>query len=236
MDETLTAHILREIPFDPDIPWLMRRLRIKEGSANQIELLRMIEEARPIAQPKALFMVAYVTSRGEDWVEIAGIRFTSRVLRVNLDGLYRVFPYLATCGMELQDWADSFDDMLAGFWAEAVKEAALLCAVRAVFEDLEERYHPGETASMNPGSLADWPIQEQQPLFELFGGHARSIGVSLNESMLMTPTKTVSGIRFATQTAFESCQLCPREGCPGRRAIYDPELYDSRYCRQNGGR
>jgi len=235
MSEALTAHILRDIPFDPDIPRLMKRLRVKDGSASQAELYRMIETAHPIARPKAFFLLASVTDRGEDWVDIAGVRFHSRVLRVNLDGVHRVFPYLVTCGQELQEWADGIDDMLVGFWAEAVKEAALFCAVRALVEHLEERYQPGEMASMSPGSLANWPIEEQQPLFRLFGEYAGNIGVRLTESMLMTPTKTVSGIRFTTRVAFESCQLCPREGCPGRRAIYDPALYDSHYCQLNGG-
>jgi hypothetical protein len=235
MRETLQAHVLQEIPFEPDIPWLMKRLRVKEGSANEAELRRTIEVARPLARPRAFFLVAYVGERGEDWVELAGVRFQSRVLRVNLEGTYRVFPYLATCGEEMQAWSDGIDDMLVGFWAEAVKEAALFCALRALFEHLQEHYQPGETASMSPGSLPDWPIQEQEPLFSLFGEHTGGIGVRLTDSLLMVPTKTVSGIRFPTQVAFESCQLCPREGCPGRRAIYDPDLYDSRYCRQNGG-
>jgi hypothetical protein len=39
----------------------------------------------------------------------------------------------------------------------------------------------------------------------------------------------VSGIRFPTTESFESCQLCPRAGCPGRRAAYDASLYDRRY-------
>jgi len=234
MSDHASAHVLCEIPFEPDIPWLMKRLRIKEGSANQAELCKMIEEARPIARPKALYSPQFVTARGEDWVDITGERFSSRVLCVNLEGTYRVFPYLATCGHELQAWADGIDDMLVGFWAEAVKEAALFCALRVLFEDMAERYQPGETASMSPGSLADWPIQEQQPLFRLFGAHADDIGVRLTDSLLMVPTKTVSGICFTTQAEFESCQLCPREGCPGRRAVYNPDLYDERYCQQNG--
>ena len=124
--------------------------------------------------------------------------------------------------------------MLTGFWAEAIKEMALFTALNSLSDYLEERYRPGHTASMNPGSLQDWPIQQQQPLFELFGLNAAHIGVRLTDSLLMVPTKTVSGIRFSTQVDFESCQLCPRDGCPGRRAIYDPDLYDSRYCKQNG--
>jgi hypothetical protein len=55
------------------------------------------------------------------------------------------------------------------------------------------------------------------------------VGVRLTDSCLMMPTKSVSGIRFPTETSFESCQLCPRDDCPGRRAPYDSGLYDRRY-------
>ena len=46
----------------------------------------------------------------------------------------------------------------------------------------------------------------------------------LTDTFLMVPIKSVSGIFFPTEVSFESCQLCPRENCIGRRAPYDPAL------------
>ncbi len=242
MSEAVVANILEWIPFEPDLPALYKRLRIKPGSENAAELDRLLAAASELAHPRALYQVAYVSGRGgdgrpsdgaaergEDWVEIEGRRFTSQVLRVNLEPAHRVFPYLATCGSELQEWAEGITDMLLRFWAEAIKEAALYCAIRALEEDIELRYRPGKTATMSPGSLKDWPIQQQRVLFDLFGGEKDRIGVRLTDSLLMIPTKSVSGIRFPTEVNFESCQLCPRENCPGRRAPYDAGLYESRY-------
>ena len=82
---------------------------------------------------------------------------------------------------------------------------------------------------MNPGSLADWPLREQRTLFALLGDVHGAIGVELTPSLLMTPTKSVSGILFPTAETFASCQLCPREECPNRRAVYDPLLFAQRY-------
>jgi hypothetical protein len=82
---------------------------------------------------------------------------------------------------------------------------------------------------MSPGSLPDWPIQAQRPLFRLFGDAAESLGVQLTDSMLMIPSKSVSGICFPTEQTFASCQLCPRERCPSRQAKYDGSLYDEKY-------
>jgi hypothetical protein len=235
MEDMLVTHVLEQIPFDVDLPLLKKRLRIKDGSASEAELVRLLEEAIPIARPRALYVLAYIDERGNDWVKINGQVFSSRVLAVNLAQAHRVFPYLATCGPELEEWAAGHDDMLHRFWAEAIKERALFCAIRAVAEHIEVRYRPGPTARMNPGSLADWPLEQQAVFFTLLAGRQDSIGVRLTESMLMVPSKSVSGIHFPTEVAFENCELCPREGCPGRRAIYNPELYDNRYCSQPGG-
>jgi hypothetical protein len=212
----------------------MKRLRIRENSESQFELSALLAQAIPLARPKAFFLECGVTARGEDWVEIDGVRFTSRVLSVNLKDAYRVFPFLATCGLELQVWANGVEAMLHRFWAEAIKEAALFSALDSLNQCLEERFHPGKTTSMNPGSLEDWPIQQQTKLFALFGEMSSELEVTLTGSLLMVPTKSVSGIRFPTEVSFESCQLCPRADCPGRRAPYDAELYQSRYCPVDG--
>jgi hypothetical protein len=45
----------------------------------------------------------------------------------------------------------------------------------------------------------------------------------------MLPIKTVSGIRFPKEGTYENCQLCPRQKCPGRKALYDEGLYQRKY-------
>lgn len=229
MSDAIVAHILDDIPFQLALPQLMKRARVREGSAEAAELFHLAQQGASLARPKALYLVAYITNRGEEFVEIEGFRFESTVLRVNLDQAFRVFPYLATCGQELQAWAEKFDDMLLRFWAESIKEMALGTAMVELNRHIDQSYHPGDTSSMSPGSLADWPIQQQKILFDLFGSYKHQISVSLTDSMLMIPTKSVSGVRFPTTSDFESCQLCPRENCPGRRASYDASLLESHY-------
>jgi len=81
-----------------------------------------------------------------------------------------------------------------------------------------------QLSRMSPGSLKDWPVTEQSPFFSLFGNVEELIGVTLTESMLMIPRKSISGIFFPTEVMFFSCQLCPRKGCPARKAPYDETL------------
>jgi hypothetical protein len=136
---------------------------------------------------------------------------------------------VATCGTELHEWAAAHDDILLRYYADGIGEVALRGALALLQAHLVEQFRLGRTATMSPGSLPDWPIQAQRPLFALLGHPEESIGVQLTDSLLMVPTKSVSGIRFPTEQTFASCQLCPREGCPGRQAPYDAELYEKRY-------
>jgi hypothetical protein len=207
----------------------MKKLRVKEGSTYVGQLTSLIDEAREIGRPRATYRVAYVDSKDEKSVVIDGVTLQSRVLRVNLDGTHRVFPYVATCGTELYEWMTAQDDMLLRYYADVISETALRAATRALKAHLVARYSLGRTSTMAPGSLADWPIQQQRPLFSLLGDPEETIGVRLSESMLMIPSKSVSGIRFPLETTFESCQLCPRQRCPSRRAPYDESLYERRY-------
>jgi hypothetical protein len=193
------------------------------------QLRGLVDQAQVLGRPKALYGVAYVDSKEDDLVVIEGVTFTSRVLRVNLEQAHRVFAYVVTCGTELEEWSQSIDDMLQNYWADAIKHSALHAARTALLDHLCETYRLGSTSTMNPGSLADWPIQQQRPLFALLGDVEGAIGVHLTDSLLMIPSKSVSGIRFPTEESFESCQLCPREQCPGRRAAYQPSLYEEKY-------
>jgi hypothetical protein len=228
----LERYIIDNIAFDPDIDVLATQLHVSKTSALYLELESCVREAQTVARPKGMYRVGYIESRASDSVWIDGIRFTSRVLHVNLAKAHRVFAYLATCGTEIQEWARSLDDPLKQYWSNTIQERALRAASQAVSADIRDRYQAGRTSTMAPGSLGEWPLSEQRPLFALLDDPYAAIGVRLSESLLMVPTKSVSGLRFPTEERFESCQLCPRAECPGRRAPYDEGLFDRKYRRQ----
>jgi hypothetical protein len=220
--------VLDRIPPRIDRAMLAERLSFM-GGGNGEELDALIASAERVARPRALYKACYVDGRSEDEITIDGVRFTSRVLSVNLQSVHRVFPYVVTCGAELQQWSEGFADPLSQFHADAIKEVALYCAALHLEERLDGEFRLAKSAHMNPGSLPDWPLPQQVPLFGLLGDVKKLIGVTLTDSYLMLPTKSVSGIRFPTETSFESCQLCPRDVCPNRRAPYDPSLSKDRY-------
>jgi hypothetical protein len=224
------VNVLDNLPFQIDVPTLLQDMRVRPGSRHEAELLDLAKQAEGIARPKAAFKLVFIEGKGEDTVTAEGIEFRSRVMRVNLDKLERFFAYVCTSGLELQGWADSYaDDLLAGFYADAINQAVLKSAFGGFVNHLSNAYSLANPSAMNPGSLGDWPISQQRPLFSLLGDVEGTIGVHLKESFLMVPTKSVSGILFPTEESFASCQLCPRDRCPNRRAPYDPELFDRKY-------
>ncbi|MHB1356157.1 MAG: vitamin B12 dependent-methionine synthase activation domain-containing protein [Anaerolineae bacterium] len=222
-------HIVEPVDFHFDTSALIEQLRI-QGDASQIEeLTALVEQAALVARPKAMYRLVFVNEAGDDYVTLDAVRFTSRVLRVNIAETHRAFACLATCGVELEQWAEQLDDPLYTYWSENIRLHALGAASKALLDDLNRRYQPGQMSHMNPGSLSDWPLGEQRPMFRLLGDTRAAIGVQLQPSLLMWPTKTVSSVAFPTSSTFESCQLCPRQACPNRRAPFDPGMMDREY-------
>jgi hypothetical protein len=220
--------LLTDIPLEMDRDGLERQLRVKKPS-DLVDLDRLIREAQRVARPKAAYRPLYLQQIGEDSVRIDEVTFSSRVLAVNLKDTHRVFLYMATCGVELNDWAHGLKDMVHQWWAEEIKVRALRAAVSALNGHIDQAYAPGKTSVMNPGSLADWPLTQQRPFFSLMDEAAGALRVTLSDSCLMTPNKSVTGIRFPLEGRFESCQLCPMPDCPGRRAPHEPDLFARRY-------
>lgn len=220
----MQARVLNDIKTDIRLSFLARHLRVGERSQDYETIRGMLDEALSIARPKAIYRAVYVDERGEDFVSLDGVRFRSRLLRVNLDNVHTVFPYVVTCGTELDDWSVKIDGLVEQYWADCMKEMILRSATRHLHDHLRHEFGLRSISTMNPGSLPDWPLSEQRNLFRVLGDVYGSIGVRLSESLLMIPTKSVSGIYFPTETGYENCQLCPRPNCPGRRAPYNGRL------------
>jgi hypothetical protein len=182
------------------------------------------EIVRDSIAAKAVYTLQYVEARSDDGVVIDGIFFKSRILRKNLEHIGRVFPYVTTIGTALEESADQVQDLLVKYYLDIIGNIALVQARKHLEETLRSRFALDGLSFMSPGSLKDWPIEQQRPLFSSFDGIEHAIGVRLTENCLMIPKKSVSGIYFPTETTFYSCQLCPRGKCVGRKAAYSQEL------------
>jgi len=212
-----------------DTAALLARVHVAPDSDDAATVTALIDQAREVARPKALYAEAFVEGRGDDSIRIAGLTFTSRMLRRKLDGVERVFPYVATCGRELDGVALPAGDVLVSFWWDAIKAEVLAAARAHLVAHLTARFRLGQTARMSPGSgdVDVWPIEQQRELFALLGGVTPAIGVILTASCLMIPNKSVSGLLFATEHDFFTCQVCHRDPCQNRKAPFDAAVWQS---------
>jgi hypothetical protein len=215
--------IIKDFPLELNPEEIIKSLGLISPKPQIINSIReYTEKVRPIARPKALYKVAYVDNKLPDSLEIDGIKFTSHILRINLAKVERVFPYIVTCGDELEGGFREMD-ILGSFCLDIIKNYIIKSTVNYLSNYINEHYKLAAASHMNPGSLKDWPLKEQKQLFSLFGDVEQAIGVRLTESCIMYPLKSASGIYFPTGVSFQSCQLCPRQKCVGRRAPFSAE-------------
>jgi hypothetical protein len=214
-----------EIPFKLDSESVIKRLRLKNAN-NRLEGMarELADMARNVAHPKAVYQISHTRIIDNATVDIDGVLFTSRVLSKNLRDQDTVYPFIATAGKELDELPVPPRDMMRQFCLDTIKTVILVSAVDYLADYLKEKYEIPQAALMNPGEIEDWPITQQKPLFALFGGAEKQIGVTLSQGGVMKPIKSRSGILFPNETGFLSCRLCTQLKCPGRRAAYDAEL------------
>jgi hypothetical protein len=208
---------LAGIDLDPES--IAQRLRVSDKELAQ----RLIDSAMAAIAPVVAFQISYLDEKRDGSVVVDGIHFNSRVLRRNLEGVGRVFPFVLTLGRALEDTIEAATDMLEKYLLDEIGNMALRVARGRFEKHLQSTFALEKISCMAPGSLEDWPIEEQKPLFELLSGVESVIGVRLTSSCLMLPRKSISGIYFPSEVSFFSCQLCPRERCDSRKARYDPE-------------
>jgi len=211
---------LEEIVLSLEFEEVKRTLR----TCDEGQVQSLLEIAGPLIGAKAVYEICYVDEKLEDSVVVEGVCLRSRVLRKNLDKVGRVFPYVVTIGKRLEEKADDTMDLLEKYYLDTIGNIALSKARRCLEDHLSSKFAIDGLSYMSPGSLEDWPIEEQRSLFNILKGVDVAIGVSLTESLLMIPRKSISGIYFPTEIQFYSCQLCPRKNCVGRKAPYNENL------------
>ena len=218
----MSLEILSPISVQVDLHFVRKRAHVPEKEEER--LLALIASAHSAMTARAIYKVSYVDSRGEDFVVIDGVHFKSKVLRRHFDKVERAFPYVVTLGAGWEELEAASGDVLEKYYLDQIGNAAVVQAREHLKNTLAKRYGLERLSCLGPGQLPDWPLQEQKPLFSLLGDVKGALGVTLSESLMMIPRKSLSGVYFPTETTFFACQLCPREECPSRRAKYDEKL------------
>ena len=226
----MIRHTLKNIPFEITPEESAEHLHVLEDDYE--EFLDVYNEIVPLLSPAMYFGEEEIIANDGRKVVIGDQTFESRILAVNIKDVKKVYPYVATSGRKAYDRANQYDDSLYSFWAHGICELALKKAMSAGFEEVKARLGVSALNSMNPGSLSDFPISSQRPLFDLLKNVEEECGVTLTDTFLMIPVKSGSGIWFESDKHYANCMMCPRVGCPHRRADYREDMFEKEYAEE----
>jgi len=216
--------VLDRIPVRPEISRILARLRFNDPAGRLADMVSgLLKEFMTRAQPRALYKTGSVVISGNDSVKIDGVTFDIPLLRVNLARAEKVFPFVVTCGSNTGEIpaARTADRR---YCLQIIREVYLNTLFEYLQEHLIKSYTLDFIWSLVPGELQAFPVSARRGLFSILGGVEKAIGVRLRNDFSLEPACSRCGLFYYTPLEFESCQLCPREPCMGRRAPYSPEL------------
>jgi cobalamin-dependent methionine synthase I len=197
-----------------------------EPDGHTLETLdKIIADAAQICKPEAMMQIYPCRLKGSHLM-IADVEMhTGRVIANYLTDTSEVAVFVVTAGKAFDDYLHKIktsSDIYTEFLADAVGSELAEATVRLVSRQLEQFASERGmfiTLSYSPG-YCGWHVREQPKLFSLLPD--QPCGVKLNDSCLMSPVKSVSGIiglshRPDVQVPY-SCEICGLETCYKRKS------------------
>ena len=175
------------------------------------------DTAAALLRPAVCWRELPVSVTGET-ITLGEMVLTSRALARNLRGCERAVLFGATVGLGL-------DRQIARYGRLSPAKGLLLQALGAErIEALCDVFNAEVTACCGPTrprfspGYGDLPLETQRQIFPLLDC-AGKIGLYLNESLLMSPTKSVTAIIGigAGERQREKCAACGKKDCTFRR-------------------
>ena len=219
--------------FQPDISLnevcrLLGRGGSKAASPRTVrKVKRLIEETTPILSPRVVSTEKSIRESKQGTIVIEpDLSFRSRKMTKTLGSCKKAKVFVATVGPEIEEEIQKFTD------ENRMSEASILDAIASVaIENTVDQFQKmvdeelsdkglGTTLRFSPG-YCDWPIQEQRKVFQVVDGE--KIDVSLTDTCLMHPRKSVSGVFGIShddggkQRNLNPCTQCGMRHCTARR-------------------
>ncbi len=227
METGSPLNVIDPVPVELETVEFLQTLKGRTRLLNG-ELVPLMEEARSILEPKAVYSYARVVDLNGDQVRLDnGHTLRSVVLADILQTGQELAPYVITVGLKLEERAREEKNLLRAYMLEKIADHAIEKASDYLRSQAGGRLGPIVSA-FSPGSGTGelFTIEQQEILFSILEP-AKHVGVHLSSSYMMMPRKSVSGIFAATREEFVSCAYCPRK-CESRRRPYQGNYQHSR--------
>lgn len=173
---------------------ILRYAGVKTETEDMISLTRSaISEAENLLSYKVCYIECSVAVR-DDVCDFGYFKTRSRALAKNLAGISRVIIFASTVGVKI-------DRLITKYSHISPSRALIIQALGAerteglcdtFTKDMEATLHCHTRPRFSPG-YGDLDISVQRDIFALLNP-TKHIGLSLNDSLLMSPTKSVTAI------------------------------------------
>ena len=180
------------------------------------------------ALPKLSYKVCYIEfpiEHTEEGVTLGVFTLPGETAKKHLAGCYAAIVFAATVGIEM-------DRLIAKYGALSPSKALFMQAIGAerveslcdaFAKEIEAEYaaRGGYTRPRFSPGYGDLPLSVQKDIFAVLVPH-RKIGLSLNESLLLSPAKSVTACIGISKTRCagdekHTCSICGKKDCAYRR-------------------
>ena len=162
------------------------------------------EDLERVAKRRIVYRIFELKVSDEEHLNIEGLEITSRNLAKNMNGCTQVVMLGATLGVEV-DMLMKLEEYLNN-WQKSLKEEM---TSQGYF--LRPRFSPG---------YGDFSILHQKDILGMLDC-AKKIGLTMTESSMLTPTKSVTAViglgREEVHCHEEGCESCSKKDCIYRR-------------------
>ncbi len=200
-------------------------LRYAGTKENTPEISELIESCIEEVKSKLSYKVCYghfPVSVRENSVDLSFMKTESENLAKNLADCKNIILFGATVGIEIDRLISRYGRISPSraliFQAIGAERIESLCNEFTRF--VKRQY--GHTAPRFSPGYGDFRLEAQKDFFRVLEPSKR-IGLTLNESMLMTPTKSVTAIIGITDSNCEelnhNCKDCNKTDCMYRRTL-----------------
>ncbi len=200
-------------------------LRYAGAKKDTREISELIESCIEEAKSKLSYKVCYghfPVSVKENLIDLFFMETESKSLAKNLADCKSIILFGATVGIEIDRLISRYGRISPSraliFQAIGAERIESLCDEFTKF--IQKKY--GATVPRFSPGYGDLPMELQKDFFRVLEPSKR-IGLTLNESMLMTPTKSVTAIIGITDETCEesnhNCRDCNKTDCMYRRTV-----------------
>lgn len=195
------------------------------GNTPEPDIRALVAEVRTEMQslctPRYMFQVLEARLLSKLRIQAGNTEFSpGGIIGSYLPGMTHICLFVATAGKEYDAYMHCLktqDNIVKEYVADAIGSVIAEECVTLLGKELDEEYELRHSLPYSPG-YCGWDIREQQKLFSLFP--PQPCGITLSDSFLMSPVKSVSGF-FGLGKELRPqpyrCEICSNRHCYKRK-------------------